>query len=58
MKLLAQLLRGCLLGSLIAGTALTGTAFAQTRELSGNGVLLDRIAEWGKRILSRPSANS
>ena len=44
MKLLAQLLRGCLLGSLIAGSALTGSAFAQTRELSGNGVLLDRIA--------------
>lgn len=44
MKLLAQVLRGCLLGSMLVGTALTGSAFAQTRELSSNGVLLDRIA--------------
>jgi peptidyl-prolyl cis-trans isomerase SurA len=44
MKLLAQVFRGCLLGSLIAGAALHGTALAQTRELSSNGVLLDRIA--------------
>jgi peptidyl-prolyl cis-trans isomerase SurA len=44
MKLLAQVFRGCLLGSLVLGAALDGTAFAQTRELSSNGVLLDRIA--------------
>ena len=44
MKLLAEVLRGCLLGSLLAGAALHGTAIAQTRELSSNGVLLDRIA--------------
>lgn len=44
MKSLAQLLRGCLVGSLAIGAALTGTAVAQTRELSSNGVLLDRIA--------------
>jgi peptidyl-prolyl cis-trans isomerase SurA len=44
MKLLAQVFRGCLLGSLLVGAALTGSAFAQTRELSSNGVLLDRIA--------------
>jgi peptidyl-prolyl cis-trans isomerase SurA len=43
MKLLA-LFRGCLLGSLLVGAALNGTAIAQTRELSSNGVLLDRIA--------------
>src|SRR5688500_4303793 len=44
MKLLAQVFRGCLLGSLLVGAALTGSAFAQTRELSGSGSLLDRIA--------------
>ena len=44
MKLFAQVLRGCLLGSLLIGAALPGSAFAQTRELSSNGVLLDRIA--------------
>lgn len=46
MKPLAQLLRGCLLGlgSLVVGATLSGTAVAQTRELSSNGVLLDRIA--------------
>jgi peptidyl-prolyl cis-trans isomerase SurA len=44
MKLLAQLFRGCLLGSLLVGAAVSGTAVAQTRELSSNGVLLDRIA--------------
>ena len=44
MKLLANVFRGCLLGSLLLGAALNGTALAQTRELSGNGVLLDRIA--------------
>jgi len=44
MKLLAQVLRGCLLGSLLIGAALPGSTFAQTRELSSNGVLLDRIA--------------
>ena len=43
MKLLA-LFRGCLLSSLLVGAALNGTAIAQTRELSSNGVLLDRIA--------------
>lgn len=43
MKLLA-LFRGCLLGSLLVAAALHGTAIAQTRELSSNGVLLDRIA--------------
>src|ERR1044072_8669637 len=43
MKMLA-LFRGCLLGSLLLGAALHGTAIAQTRELSSNGVLLDRIA--------------
>jgi peptidyl-prolyl cis-trans isomerase SurA len=41
---LAQLFRGCLLGSLLVGAALNGTAIAQTRELSSSGVLLDRIA--------------
>ncbi|MET0536237.1 MAG: peptidylprolyl isomerase [Steroidobacter sp.] len=44
MNLLGQFFRGCLLGSLLAGAALTGVASAQTRELSANGVLLDRIA--------------
>lgn len=44
MKLLAQILRGCLLSSLLVAATLQGTAIAQTRELSGNGVLLDRIA--------------
>jgi peptidyl-prolyl cis-trans isomerase SurA len=46
MKLLPQLLRGCLLGlgSLLIGATLVGTAGAQTRELSSNGLLLDRIA--------------
>jgi peptidyl-prolyl cis-trans isomerase SurA len=44
MNMLAQVFRGCLLGSLLVGAALHGSAFAQTRELSSNGVLLDRIA--------------
>src|ERR1043165_404095 len=43
MKLLA-LFRGCLLGSLLVGATPHGPAIAQTRELSSNGVLLDRIA--------------
>jgi peptidyl-prolyl cis-trans isomerase SurA len=44
MKLLAQFFRGCLLGSLLVAAGLNATATAQTRELSSNGVLLDRIA--------------
>lgn len=42
MNLLEKLLRGCVLG--LGLLALAGGAVAQTRELSSNGVLLDRIA--------------
>ena len=42
MNLLEKLLRGCVLGLGLLGVA--GGALAQTRELSSNGVLLDRIA--------------
>jgi peptidyl-prolyl cis-trans isomerase SurA len=42
MTLLPNLFRGCVLG--LSLLACTGGAVAQTRELSSNGVLLDRIA--------------